>query len=178
MLAVDGDGFCHFRALGGKIVQRPFLADRQRHVLSRSWRWTSSAYLVAISPARLTDICWPRSRGNARPADENSRFAYENARFASRPFRSIPVVFIPVFPPPSPASTVVAKMQLILCILTVLLSTVRAYRWDPDWLDYNLNENQYATVPTDYWGEWTGHQYHPSPKSWRFPFYTLFLDRL
>lgn len=46
-------------------------------------------------------------------------------------------------------------------------------------LDYNLNQNKDATNPTEYSGEWPNHKgkYHTSPDNWRFPFYTLFLDR-
>lgn len=52
-----------------------------------------------------------------------------------------------------------------------------AYRYDQAYLDYNLNQNKTAIDPLDYWGEWSGHEYNPSPANWRFPFYTLFLDR-
>jgi alpha-1,3-glucan synthase len=44
-------------------------------------------------------------------------------------------------------------------------------------IEYNLNENKTASNPLDYWGEWRDHIYQPSPSNWRFPFYTLFLDR-
>lgn len=45
-------------------------------------------------------------------------------------------------------------------------------------VDYNLNANTTATNPTDYWiEERTDHDYHKSPDNWRFPFYTVFLDR-
>ena len=52
-----------------------------------------------------------------------------------------------------------------------------ALKFDPQYIGYNLNENETATDPMDYWGEWKGHKYHPSPENWRFPFYTLFLDK-
>jgi hypothetical protein len=42
---------------------------------------------------------------------------------------------------------------------------------------YNLNENQTAVNPLDYAGERDKHQFFPSPDNWRFPFYTIFLDR-
>jgi alpha-1,3-glucan synthase len=29
----------------------------------------------------------------------------------------------------------------------------------------------------DYKGEWQNHTYHPSPDNWRFPFYTVMLDK-
>jgi alpha-1,3-glucan synthase len=59
----------------------------------------------------------------------------------------------------------------------VLCFTATALKYDPSYAQHNLNENKTATNPLDYWGEWTGHQYTPSPSNWRFPFYTLFLDR-
>jgi len=52
-----------------------------------------------------------------------------------------------------------------------------AYNYDPKWTQYNLNTNQEASNPLEYSGAWEGHEYYPSPKNWRFPFYTLFLDR-
>ena len=62
-------------------------------------------------------------------------------------------------------------------LLSVFLSFSQAYRYDPAYVDYNLNQNKLATNPLEYWGEWTGHNYTPSPSNWRFPFYTIFLDR-
>ncbi|KAL9004469.1 MAG: hypothetical protein Q9188_002722, partial [Gyalolechia gomerana] len=53
----------------------------------------------------------------------------------------------------------------------------QALRWSPEHVGYNLNENQEATVPTEYWGEWGNHTYYPSPTNWRFPFYVLTMDR-
>ena len=52
-----------------------------------------------------------------------------------------------------------------------------AYNYDPAWEKYNLNTNKEAQHPLEYSGQWEGHTYHPSPNNWRFPFYTLFLDR-
>ncbi|KAJ5324842.1 hypothetical protein N7476_003442 [Penicillium atrosanguineum] len=49
--------------------------------------------------------------------------------------------------------------------------------YDEDLNAYNINENKTATNPAEYWGEWPNHTYHPSPANWRFPIYTLFLDR-
>lgn len=65
-----------------------------------------------------------------------------------------------------------------LGLLSVLLAAPSiALRYDPAYLEYNLNQNQTATQPIDYWGEWDGHEFTPSPENWRFPFYTLFLDK-
>ena len=68
-----------------------------------------------------------------------------------------------------PVGTLVAAL--------LLSSTVDALRYDPAQVLYNLNQNQTAVNPTDYWGQWDNHTYTPSPSNWRFPFYTLFLDR-
>ncbi|KAL8734946.1 MAG: hypothetical protein Q9181_003014 [Wetmoreana brouardii] len=62
-------------------------------------------------------------------------------------------------------------------LLALLPCVAQALRWDPKHLGYNLNENQEAINPTDYWGEWKNHTYHPSPSNWRFPFYVLTIDR-
>lgn len=66
------------------------------------------------------------------------------------------------------------------CTLTVLsLLATEGWSWpyDEALTDYNLNENQSATNPLDYSGKWPYHAYFPSPENWRFPMYTLFLDR-
>ncbi|CRG86853.1 alpha-1,3-glucan synthase [Talaromyces islandicus] len=62
-------------------------------------------------------------------------------------------------------------------LLALLASKSAAWPYDEGLTSYNLNENKTAKTPTDYWGQWPNHQYHPSPENWRFPIYTLFLDR-
>ena len=52
-----------------------------------------------------------------------------------------------------------------------------ALQWQSDQVGYNLNLNETATQPRDYWGEWQDHSYYPSPPNWRLPFYVLTLDR-
>lgn len=64
-----------------------------------------------------------------------------------------------------------------LLSLFCLFVSVLALRYDPAHEGWNLNLNQSATHPLDYWGEWENHTFNPSPKSWRFPFYVLTLDR-
>ena len=64
----------------------------------------------------------------------------------------------------------------IITLLSFALLS-HCYRYDPRYVQYNLNTNQTATDPLDYWGQWNKTEFHPSPSSWRFPFYTLFLDR-
>lgn len=62
--------------------------------------------------------------------------------------------------------------------LLVCLAVIGScWPYDESLLDYNLNENAEAKNPAEYWGEWPDHEYHPSPDNWRFPIYTLFLDR-
>lgn len=74
-------------------------------------------------------------------------------------------------------SRVVTVVQRYLLVLLIVAPIIYGLRWDSDQIGYNLNENQTATHPTDYWGQWENHTYHPSPKNWRFPFYTITLDR-
>ncbi|PWY70843.1 alpha-1,3 glucan synthase [Aspergillus sclerotioniger CBS 115572] len=54
-----------------------------------------------------------------------------------------------------------------------------AWPYNESLVDYNFNQNKTATNPADYWGQWPNHtgDYYPSPDNWRFPFYTLMLDR-
>ncbi|KAI9742079.1 MAG: Cell wall alpha-1,3-glucan synthase ags1 [Cirrosporium novae-zelandiae] len=61
--------------------------------------------------------------------------------------------------------------------LVLTAPLISSLRYDPEQVGYNLNENKTATHPLDYWGEWENHEYHESPSNWRFPFYSLFLDR-
>ncbi|KAJ5734104.1 hypothetical protein N7493_002890 [Penicillium malachiteum] len=64
-------------------------------------------------------------------------------------------------------------------LIALLTKTSTCWPYDESLVDYNLNENKTATNPAEYWGEWPDHQgkYFPSPDNWRFPFYTIFLDR-
>jgi alpha-1,3-glucan synthase len=62
-------------------------------------------------------------------------------------------------------------------VLAFLATPGISWPYDETLVAYNINENQTATNPSDYWGEWPDHTYFPSPENWRFPVYTLFLDR-
>ena len=73
-------------------------------------------------------------------------------------------------------TSILKRGVTVLCLLTFVLFS-EAYRYDPAYTEYNTNQKQNAIDPLDYWGEWTGHDYTPSPSNWRFPFYTIFLDR-
>ena len=64
-----------------------------------------------------------------------------------------------------------------LTYLLLVGPLVTGLRYDPDQVGFNLNENQTATHPLDYWGEWKDHEFNPSPSNWRMPFYTIMLDR-
>jgi alpha-1,3-glucan synthase len=65
-----------------------------------------------------------------------------------------------------------------LAILSGLTTLIHALKYDADQVNYNLNTNKTATNPLDYWGRRpTTHEYAISPTNWRFPFYTVFLDR-
>lgn len=63
-------------------------------------------------------------------------------------------------------------LQILLALPTSL-----ALPYFEEYVDYNLNQNQTATHPLDYWGEWENHTYYESPSNWRMPFYTITLDR-
>ena len=63
-----------------------------------------------------------------------------------------------------------------LCLL-LYSSAALALRYDPQQLLYNINTNETATDPLDYYGKWDNHTFNPSPSNWRMPMYTLMLDR-
>lgn len=62
-------------------------------------------------------------------------------------------------------------------ILLLLIPAVCGLRYDPSQIAYNINTNQTADGPINYWGEWENHTFNPSPSNWRVPFYTVLLDR-
>jgi len=66
---------------------------------------------------------------------------------------------------------------LVLLIITCFTALSNTYNYDPAWTQYNLNTNKEASHPLEYSGAWEDHDFTPSPRNWRFPFYTLFLDR-
>lgn len=67
--------------------------------------------------------------------------------------------------------------MFIVILFLVCSALVSSYRYDPAYVQHNLNQNETAVNPLDYWGEWKGHRYTPSPDNWRMPFYTIFIDR-
>lgn len=67
-----------------------------------------------------------------------------------------------------------------LAAISLFCSTtfVHGLKYDASEEEFNLNANTTATDPRDYWvTERTDHVYNPSPSNWRFPFYTVFMDR-
>ncbi|RDK37106.1 alpha-1,3-glucan synthase [Aspergillus phoenicis ATCC 13157] len=64
-----------------------------------------------------------------------------------------------------------------LFTIALLSRIVQSLPHLPEEVNWNLNQNETATNPLDYSGQWDGHSYTPSPDNWRFPFYTIFLDR-
>lgn len=69
-------------------------------------------------------------------------------------------------------------MAAYLLLLSLALSPFSAaLPWLEDQVDWNLNTNQETRNPLEYTGKWEGHVYHESPANWRFPFYTVTLDR-
>jgi alpha-1,3-glucan synthase len=68
-------------------------------------------------------------------------------------------------------------LYCVAILLTLLLNVCHAAPFIEEEVLYNLNTNQSATNPLDYWGVWSNHSYNPSPTNWRFPFYSFFLDR-
>jgi hypothetical protein len=74
-------------------------------------------------------------------------------------------------------SSIANMLPVLACILGYLAFGVNSAPYDPREIDWNLNTNQQTVNPLEYSGEWEGHVYTPSPENWRFPFYTLILDR-
>ena len=68
-------------------------------------------------------------------------------------------------------------VQKLSWSLPLLVATACALRYDPTQIAYNVNTNETAQGPINYWGEWEDHQFTPSPSNWRVPFYTILLDR-
>lgn len=70
----------------------------------------------------------------------------------------------------------IVSLSSLFAVLALTTPT-KALKHDADQVGFNLNENQTATNPLDYWGEWPDHTFSPSPSNWRMPMYSLFLDR-
>lgn len=57
------------------------------------------------------------------------------------------------------------------------ITLVHALKYTPELQPWNLNTNQTATNVLDYSSSWDGHVYTASPDNWRFPIYTVILDK-
>lgn len=69
------------------------------------------------------------------------------------------------------------SLQVILAVALWLTRTALAFPYDASQVSWNLNQQQDARHPLDYWGEWENHTFTPSPENWRMPTYTVSLDR-
>jgi alpha-1,3-glucan synthase len=75
------------------------------------------------------------------------------------------------------ASIAVKSVTLFCSYLIFYSSLSQALSWSADYVEWNLNQNESANGPLEYWGEWEEHPKTPSPSNWRMPFYMLTLDR-
>lgn len=50
-------------------------------------------------------------------------------------------------------------------LLLLFSSTALCIKYEPDQVLWNLNQNQTATNPLDYWGQWPNHSKHSPPLS-------------
>ncbi|THZ81338.1 alpha-1,3-glucan synthase [Aureobasidium pullulans] len=75
------------------------------------------------------------------------------------------------------AFVIFKTISLLNLCLTLQNSQTQALEWSADQVEWNLNQNENATGPLEYWGEWENHPKTPSPSNWRMPFYMLTLDR-
>jgi alpha-1,3-glucan synthase len=61
--------------------------------------------------------------------------------------------------------------------LAALLAPVLAAPYNETYAGYNLNTNTNAQSPLDYDTSFVPSNYTPSPSNWRFPFYTVLMDK-
>ncbi|KAK4120523.1 glycosyltransferase family 5 protein [Parathielavia appendiculata] len=66
--------------------------------------------------------------------------------------------------------------RTFLHTLATAASLVSGLKFDASLADWNINTNRSAQSPLQYSGP-VRESYYPSPKNWRVPIYTLFLDR-
>jgi alpha-1,3-glucan synthase len=65
----------------------------------------------------------------------------------------------------------------VVALLFLALPAIPGMKYDPAYVQWNLNTAVNATDVLEYSGVWENHTFHPSPDNWRFPFYTIMLDR-
>ena len=61
--------------------------------------------------------------------------------------------------------------------LAPFIASAFAAPYNETYASYNLNTNQNAQSPLDYDTSFVPSRYHPSPSTWRFPFYTILMDK-
>ena len=61
--------------------------------------------------------------------------------------------------------------------LAALISSALAAPYNETYAEYNLNTNQNAQSPLDYDTNFFPSSYWPSPDNWRFPYYTILMDK-
>lgn len=64
-----------------------------------------------------------------------------------------------------------------LTLLSTSSTLVSGLKYTASEVDYNLNTNRLAKNPFEYSGKRENHEFFKSPDNWRFPYYTLFIDR-
>lgn len=70
--------------------------------------------------------------------------------------------------------------MLVSSFTTWLLSSilcVQALKYSVEFEPWNLNTNKTAESVLDYSGDWPDHTFTASPVNWRFPVYTIILDK-
>lgn len=68
--------------------------------------------------------------------------------------------------------------MIVRFLLLLLLPLVLASPYNPSLVQYNLNINQNAQDPTEYYTNRSNTTYTPSPENWRaVPVYTVLLDK-
>lgn len=48
-------------------------------------------------------------------------------------------------------------LRIAASVLLVFITNVLCIKYEPDQVLWNLNQNETATDPLDYWGEWPNH---------------------
>jgi alpha-1,3-glucan synthase len=61
--------------------------------------------------------------------------------------------------------------------LAPFIASALAAPYNATYAEYNLNTNQNAQSPLDYDTSFVPSQYTPSPDNWRFPYYTILMDK-
>ena len=68
------------------------------------------------------------------------------------------------------------RLSTLLGLVPFIASALAA-PYNETYAEYNLNTNQNAQSPLDYDTSFVPSTYHPSPENWRFPYYTILMDK-